>query len=49
MDKDPTVYGAEVTVLHPKGLTCEEGWYTTGVSPEACEQGNRIPISPLQI
>ena len=49
VDKDPTVYGAEVTVLHPKGLTCEEGWYTTGASPEACEQGNRIPISPLQI
>ena len=49
VDKDPTVYGAEVTVLHPKGLTCEESWYTTGASPEACEQGNRIPISPLQI
>ena len=49
VDKDPTVYGAEVTVLHPNGLTCEEGWYTTGASPEACEQGNRIPISPLQI
>ena len=39
VDKDPAVYGAEVTVLHPKGLTCEEGWYTTGTSPEACEQG----------
>ena len=49
IDKDPAVYGAEVTVLHPKGLTCEEGWYTTGTSPEACEQGAKIPISPLQI
>jgi len=49
VDKDPAVYGAEVTVLHPKGLTCEEGWYTTGTSPEACEQGAKIPISPLQI
>ena len=44
VDKDPTVYGAEVTVLHPKGLTCEESWYTTGASPEACEQGNHIYI-----
>lgn len=35
--------------MHSKGLTCEESWYTTGASPEACEQGNRIPISPLQI
>lgn len=44
VDKDPTVYGAEVTVPHPKGLTCEESWYTTGASPEACEQGNHIYI-----
>ena len=49
IDKDPAVYGAEVTVLHPKGLTCEGGSYTTGTSPEACEQGTRLPISPQQI
>ena len=40
--------GRKSRSLHPKGLTCE-GWYTTGTSPEACEQGAKIPISPLQI
>ena len=28
VDKDPDIHGAEVTVFHPTGLTCEEGWYT---------------------
>lgn len=49
VDRDPSVYGAEVTVLHPKGLTCEGGWYTTGNSSEECEQGERIPIRTDQI
>lgn len=49
VDKDPAVYGAEITVLHPKGLTCEGGWYTTGNSIEECEQKEKIPISEEQI
>ena len=49
VDKDPAVHGAEITVLHPKGLTCEGGWYTTGNSIEECEQKERIPISADQI
>lgn len=49
VDKNPAVYGAEVTVLHPKGLTCEGGWYTTGNSVEECEQKEKIPISDGQI
>ena len=49
VDKDPSVYGAEITVLHPKGLTCEGGWYTTGNSVEECEQKEQIPISAEQI
>lgn len=49
VDKDPAVHGAEITVLHPKGLTCEGGWYTTGSSIEECEQKERIPISADQI
>lgn len=48
VDKDPSIYGAEVTVLHPKGLTCEGGWYTTGNSVEECEQKERIPVSEDQ-
>ena len=49
VDKDPEVHGAEITILHPKGLTCEGGWYTTGNSIEECEQKERIPISADQI
>ena len=49
VDKNPAVYGAEITVLHPKGLTCEGGWYTTGNSVEECEQKEKIPISDGQI
>lgn len=49
IDKDPSVYGAEVTIMHPKGLTSEGGWYTTGNSAEECEQKERIPIRPDQI
>ncbi|MDN0062206.1 InlB B-repeat-containing protein [Mediterraneibacter glycyrrhizinilyticus] len=49
VDKNPAVYGAEITVLHPKGLTCEGGWYTTGNSVEECEQKEKIPISGGQI
>ncbi len=49
VDKDPDIYGAEVTVFHPTGLTCEEGWYTTGGSPEICENAEKIPVRPEQI
>lgn len=49
IEKDPDVYGAEVTVFHPDGLTCEEGWYATGSSPEACETGAKIPVLPEQM
>lgn len=49
VDKDPDIYGAEVTVFHPTGLTCEEGWYTTGSSPEICENAEKIPVRPEQI
>lgn len=44
VDRDPSVYGAEITILHPTALTCDGGWYTTGNTPEECEQGERIPI-----
>ena len=36
-------------VFHPTGLTCEEGWYTTGSSPEICENAEKIPVRPDQI
>lgn len=49
VDKDPDIHGAEVTVFHPTGLTCEEGWYTTGSSPEICENAEKIPVRPEQI
>lgn len=49
VDKDPAVHGAVITVLHPKGLTCEGGWYTTGNSIEECEQKEKTPISADQI
>ena len=49
IEKDPAVFGAEVTVLHPKGLTCEGGWYTTGSSAAECEQKEKIPIRAEQI
>ena len=49
VDRDPSVYGAEITVLHPNALTCEGGWYTTGNTPEECEQGERIPIRQDQV
>lgn len=49
VDKDPDIHGAEVTVFHPTGLTCEEGWYTTGSSPEICENAEKIPVRPDQI
>lgn len=49
IEKDPAVFGAEITVLHPKGLTCEGGWYTTGNSAAECEQKEKIPIRTEQI
>ena len=49
VDKDPSVYGAEITVLHSKGLTSVGGWYTTGNLIEECEQKEKIPISVDQI
>lgn len=49
VDKDPSVHGAVITVLHPKGLTCEGGWYTTGNSAEECEQKEKTPISASHI
>ena len=49
VDRDPSVYGAEVTVFHPKGLTSEGGWYTTGDSAVECEQAGLIPIRQEQI
>ena len=49
IEKNPAVFGAEITVLHPKGLTCEGGWYTTGNSAAECEQKEKIPIRTEQI
>ena len=48
VEKDPAVYGAEVKILHPKGLTFEGGWFTTGATAEECEQDERYPISSGQ-
>ena len=36
-------------MFHPKGLTSEGGWYTTGDSAVECEQAGLIPIRQEQI